>query len=249
MKAMIFAAGLGTRLRPLTNDRPKALVEVNGLSLLEIQLRRLQAFGITSVVVNIHHFADLMVSRITALSQSLGMEIHISDERDAVLETGGGLLKAGPLLAGSEPILLVNVDVLTNLDLAKLVEAYHQSSALAVLAVRNRPTSRYLVWDDALRLRGWKNMTTGEVKGDLKTTDHLEAMGWQALAFSGIHLISPSLLELLTQTGKFSIIDPYLNLSAHHHIQGFQHDADLWLDVGKPETLAQAASILDQILV
>jgi len=248
MKAMVFAAGLGTRLRPLTDDRPKALVEVNGMSLLEIQLRRLKAFGISTVVINIHHFADLMVSRIQALQKSLEMELLVSDERDAVLETGGGLLKAAPLLAGSEPILIVNVDVLTNLNYGLLQDTFQKQQALAVLAIRNRPTSRYLVWDSSLRLRGWKNMHTGEVKGNLKTTDQLEAMGWQALAFSGIQIISPKFISLMTQRGKFSIIDPYLSLAGDHLIRGYQHDEDVWLDVGKPETLAQATAVLDQIL-
>lgn len=249
MKAMIFAAGLGTRLRPLTNDRPKALVEVNGMSLLEIQLRRLKAFGIDQVVVNIHHFAELMEQRIEELQKRLGLDIVVSDERGLLLETGGGLQKAEPLLAGDEPTLVVNVDVVTNIDFKNLLDRFHSSNALALLALRQRPTSRYLVWDQGLRLKGWVHQGTGEVKGLLSSQEEIEEKGWLKLAFSGIHLISPELFPLIKQTGKFSIIDTYLDLVDTGRIQGYQHDNDIWLDVGKPETLKQAKDILHQVLL
>lgn len=249
MKAMIFAAGLGTRLRPLTNDRPKALVEVNGMSLLEIQLRRLKASGIDQVVVNIHHFAELMEQRIEELRKRLGLDIVISDERGLLLETGGGLQKAEPLLAGDEPILVVNVDVITNIDFQKLLDQFHSTNALSILALRQRPTSRYLVWDQALRLKGWVHKGTGEVKGLLNSQEEITVNGWHTLAFSGIHLISPELFPLIKQTGKFSIIDTYLDLASTGRIQGYQHDEDIWLDVGKPETLKQAKEILPKILL
>lgn len=239
MKAMLFAAGLGTRLRPLTNDRPKALVEVNGKSLLEIQLRRLHAFGISEVVVNVHHYADMVIAHLEAIDLP-GLNIQVSDERDALLETGGGLKKAGPQLAGSDPVLICNVDVLTNLDLGQMLRHFLASGALALMAVRKRETSRYLMWDESLRLMGWKNQKTGETKGSVSPS-------CIPLAFSGIHIISPDFISLIKQKGKFSIIDSYLNLCKEHLILGYPHDSDLWLDVGKPAALKQAASLLGNI--
>lgn len=277
MKAMIFAAGLGTRLRPLTNDRPKALVEVMGMSLLEIQLRRLRAFGVEQVVVNIHHFADLMEQRVEELRQRLEMDIVISDERGLLLETGGGLKKAEPLLVGNSPdttssdhattapdstnliptapiagsdspILIVNVDVISNIDYGQLLARFQESNSLAMLALRQRPTSRYLVWDEGLCLKGWVHKGTGEVRGLVRSVQEIEANHWQTLAFSGIHIISPELFGLICQEGKFSIIDTYLDLASTGRIHGFRHDDDIWLDVGKPMTLALAAKVFDQVL-
>ncbi len=292
---MIFAAGLGTRLRPLTNDRPKALVEIRGMSLLEIQLRRLQAFGAEQVVVNIHHFAELMEERIEGLRKRLGMDIVISDERGLLLETGGGLKKAAELLlrepsshspssekpssekassekpssemgtispigadsgqratptseSKSSPILVVNVDVLTNLDYGRLLSHHRESNSLATLALRQRETSRYLVWDDQLGLRGWVHKGTGEVRGMLNSAEEIAVNDWQTLAFSGIQIISPEIFGLIRQEGKFSIIDTYLDLADTGRIHGYPHDGDLWLDVGKPETLARAIEVIDQVL-
>ncbi len=227
--AMIFAAGLGTRLRPYTNDRPKALVEVGGMTLLEIQVRRLAHYGVQKIVVNIHHFAELMEREVEKL-RGIGPELVISDERNELLETGGGLLKAKELLQGDGPILVVNVDILTDLDYGLLSAQMARTNALAVLAVRNRETSRYLIWNAAHRLVGWRNQKTGEIRGEHPSEASL-------LAFSGIQLLHPHFLDLITETGKFSIIDTYLRLAPDHPIYAVPHDDSHWLDVGKPHNL------------
>lgn len=229
---MVFAAGLGTRLRPYTNDRPKALVEVGGMSLLEIQLRRLMRFGVEEVVVNAHHFAELVETELDSL-RHLGMEIKVSDERGMLLETGGGLKKAGELLGRDKPILIANVDVLTDLNLRDMESRLEESGALAVMAVRQRETSRYLVWGKDLRLKGWMNKKTGETRGNVEAED-------LQLAFSGVHMIRPEFLDLIRQEGKFSIIDTYLDLAQSQLILGHRHDEDLWMDVGKPDQLEEA---------
>ncbi len=249
MKAMIFAAGLGTRLRPLTNDRPKALVEIDGMSLLEIQLRKLKAFGVEQVVVNIYHFAELMEERVKVLRKRLGIEIVVSDERELLLETGGGLKKAAKLLIGNfSPILLVNVDIISNLNYDLLLSHHLESKSLATLALRQRQTSRYLVWDNRLQLRGWVHQGTGKVRGMLNSYEEIAVNGWQILAFSGIQIISPEMVPLIRQEGMFSIIDTFLDLASTERIRGYRHDDDLWLDVGKPETLARAVGMIKQIL-
>lgn len=236
VKAMVFAAGLGTRLRPLTLDRPKALVEVEGMSLLEIQLRRLLAFGISEVVVNIHHFPELMRETIANFDFP-GLHIQVSDESGELLETGGGLKKAAPLLKEAEAILILNVDVLTNLNLSKMVEEFKASEALAMLAIRKRETSRHLVWDDNFQLKGWKNIRDNHTRGHVEPHFHLRA-------FSGIQLLRPAFLELIQQEGKFSIIDTYLDLASSNVILGYPHDDDQWLDVGKPPELARAKELI-----
>jgi NDP-sugar pyrophosphorylase family protein len=239
MKAMIFAAGLGTRLRPLTNDRPKAMVEVEGRPLLEIQILRLKALGFTELVVNVHHFADLIIDFLRE-KEHFGLRIHISDERDLLLDTGGGLSRARPLLEGKEPFFVCNVDVLTDLDPRALARAHQSAGALATLAVRDRHTSRYLLFDQDLRLAGWRNEKTGEVRG--KPPEDANP-----LAFSGLHVIDPTIFPLIRHRGVFSIIDVYLELMAEHKIIGFRHDEGIWLDVGKPPELEAAAAIVSQI--
>ncbi|MEO1433906.1 MAG: nucleotidyltransferase family protein [Bacteroidota bacterium] len=241
VKAMIFAAGLGTRLRPLTNDRPKALVEVDGISLLEIAIRRLLFFGIKEIVVNIHHFADRMNNFLD--QHDFGVAIHRSDESDKVLETGGGLLKAKPFFADHEgPILIFNVDVLTNLDLSTFVGFHRSSGNLATLAVRERDTSRYLHFDENLHLCKWSNEKTGAIKISREGRGRT-----RPYAFSGIHVIEPQMLDLFTREGKFSIIDTYLDLAKRHPIGAYDHTHDEWLDVGKPEALKQAPDLLEKI--
>ncbi|MEM0999076.1 MAG: nucleotidyltransferase family protein [Bacteroidota bacterium] len=232
-KAMIFAAGLGTRLRPLTNDRPKAMVQVDGMPLLEIQIRRLKALGFTEIVVNVHHFADLIIDFLRA-NDHFGLTIHLSDERDQLLDTGGGLWKARSFLADGGPFYLCNVDVLTDLNPEVLREQHERRRALVTLAVRNRPTSRYLLFGEGQRMLGWKNAHTGAVRG--QAPDHAEA-----LAFSGLHVIDPAIFAKVDRRGAFSIIDVYLDLMAEESIVGLQHDDTFWLDVGKPPELAAAA--------
>ncbi|MEO0468062.1 MAG: nucleotidyltransferase family protein [Bacteroidota bacterium] len=241
MKAMLFSAGLGTRLRPLTNDRPKALVEVGEKSLLEWNLLRLKSFGITEVVVNVHHFADLMIDFLHR-HQNFGLNLHISDERDLLLETGGGLQFAAPLLRGNEPILLCNVDILTSLNPHTFLAYHQQQQGLATLAVRQRETSRYLLWDRDMRLVGWQNVKTDEIRMSRPQTTN-----WQAWAFSGYHIIEPDILKLIEEEGKFSIIDVYLRLAREHNIFAWDHSADAWLDVGKPHNIPLAEAMISDV--
>jgi NDP-sugar pyrophosphorylase family protein len=243
MKAMILAAGLGTRLRPLTDNRPKALVEVAGRTLLEITLARLRAFRVNEVIVNVHHFADVVVAYLKA-HDNFGMRIEVSRE-DALLDTGGGLKKAGWFfLEGSgrhEPFLLHNVDVISTIDLERMVQFHKQNTELATLAVQERETSRYLLFDEHLQLCGRR------AARDQKPEIVRPSPRTQALAFSGIHVISPRLFALMKEEGIFSIIDSYLRLAAGgEKIAAFRADEYYWRDLGKPADLQQAAHDLEQ---
>ena len=243
MKAMILAAGLGTRLRPLTDSRPKALVEVCGRTLLEITLLRLRSFGVTEVIINVHHFSDQTVAYLKA-KQNFRMRIEISREDDLLLDTGGGLKKAAWffLQDGSEqPFLLHNVDVLSDIDLARMLQAHREAGALATLAVQRRDTSRQLLFDERGQLCGRRK--SGEMNGEVDRPSKV----LEPLAFSGIHVISPRLLRLISEDGAFSIIDTYLRLAAAgEKIQSFQADQYSWLDLGKPESIKQAEIGLQQ---
>lgn len=247
MKAMILAAGLGTRLRPLTNDRPKALVEIAGRTLLEITLARLRTFGIDDVIINIHHFADKVVAYLRA-HRDFGMRIVISCE-DMLLDTGGGLKKAAWFFlenpeTSNEPFLLHNVDVLSTIDLRRMVEFHAQRNALATLAVQSRETSRYLLFDSSMKLCGRRSGEDG--KPELVRT----ASDITALAFSGIHVISPRLLSMLSEDSAFSIITSYLRLAAHgESIQAFAADDYYWRDLGKPENIANAEEDIENGIV
>ena len=237
MKAMIFAAGLGTRLRPITDSLPKALVPVGGKTLLEWCILRLRHFGITDVVVNIHHFAD-QIDEILSVNNGFGSNVVISDERAAVLETGGGLKKALPLLAGSDPVFVLNVDVVTNLDLDKFLAFHDQHKPLATLAVMSRASSRSLLFTDAFQLAGWKNLKTNETKLALKDGILKE------MAFSGISLLTPAFLSDIPFEGKFSIIDLFLYQAAKGAVLGFDHTGDYFIDVGRPENIPLAEQAL-----
>jgi NDP-sugar pyrophosphorylase family protein len=238
MKAMVFAAGLGTRLRPLTDDRPKALVELNGRTLLEITLARLKTFQITEVVVNAHHFADKLIDYLDA-NHNFGIEIHVSRE-DVLLDTGGGLKKAARFFLNDshspdEPILVHNVDVISNIDLARMEQAHRGRLALATLAIQDRPTSRYLLFDDHRQLCGRRigRDATAEMVRPSHRVD--------ARAFSGIHIISPRLFAKLTGDGPFSIIDSYLRLAGTGEtIRAFPADEYDWRDLGRLDALRQA---------
>jgi MurNAc alpha-1-phosphate uridylyltransferase len=235
MQAMIFAAGLGTRFKPWTDKHPKALALVNGKSLLQRNIEYLQQYAITDVVVNVHHFADQLVEAIEK-NKGWGSHITISDESKEVLETGGALKKASPFLY-SEGIVIINADILTDLDL-KAMSAYHRrEQSLATLAVTDRITSRYFLFDSGNILCGWRNNKTGEEKIS-RTANHLVPK-----AFSGIHIISNKLLPLLTQEGKFGIVDVYLELSKTHVIKAFDHSGSHFVDVGKPESVAIAEQL------
>ncbi len=235
MKAMVLAAGLGTRLRPLTDDRPKALVEVAGRTMLEITLERLRAFGIKEVIVNVHHFADLVIDYLQA-NRNFGMGIEISRE-DVLLDTGGGLKNAAWFFledAGDQPFLVHNVDVISTIDLARMVRFHVEQNALATIAVQARPTSRPLLFDQAGQLL--RRADKGKVNPE---------PGLQSLAFSGIHAISPRMFDKLTESGVFSIIDSYVRLSAAgEKILAFLADEYYWRDLGRPENVAQAAQDL-----
>ena len=239
---MILAAGLGTRLRPLTDDRPKALVEVAGRTLLEITLGRLQAFGIREVIVNVHHFADMVVEYLAA-NKNFGMRIEVSRE-EVLLDTGGGLKKAAYFFledSGEEPFLLHNVDVISTIDLGRMVEFHKSHGALATLALQQRETSRYLLFDENLELCGRQS------RGGEKAEVVRRAPRMQPLAFTGIHLISPRFLEMLEEEGVFSIIVPYLRLAGRgERIMAFRADGYYWQDLGKPENLRRASEDLRQ---
>jgi NDP-sugar pyrophosphorylase family protein len=237
MKTMVLAAGLGTRLRPLTNDRPKALVEINGHTLLEITLTRLREFGVTDVIVNVHHFADMVVDYLAA-KRNFGMRIAISREGDLPLDTGGGLEKAAWFFqaASDEPFLLHNVDVLSTIDLTRMVQFHREHDALATLAVQQRPSSRQLLFDDDGRLCG--RLFEKEQRTELARS----AEPLHPLAFCGIHVISPRLLSLMTEHGVFSIVETYLRIAANRErILAFRADGAYWRDVGSIESLNLAA--------
>lgn len=240
MKALIFAAGLGTRLKEYTADKPKALVCLAGKPLLQRAIEHLKAFGITDITVNVFHFADQVISFING-HDSFGIDIHISDERDQLLDTGGGLKKAGAFLKGNEPFLIYNVDIVSNLDLNVLLKYHQEQNALATLVVRSRQTSRYLMFDQNRQLAGWKNFSNGETIVSREDS----FAGASPLAFSGIHLVQPELLELITEEGKFPIMDLYLRLAKEHSIKAFIDQSDLWMDLGKPEELLMAEKFFD----
>ena len=243
MKAMILAAGLGTRLRPLTNDRPKALVEVGRHTLLEITLTRLRSFGISEVIVNVHHFAD-MVADYLRKNSGFGMRIEISRE-ETLLDTGGGLKKAGWFFQETPedrdtPFLLHNVDVISTIDLGRMIQAHRESKALATLAVQARETSRYLLFD--------KEGLCGRRAGrDGKTEMARPSPSPEALAFCGIHVISPRMLPMMTEEGAFSIIDSYRHLAARgEQILALRADDYYWRDLGRPKNVAEAAQDLKE---
>jgi len=235
MKAMIFAAGLGTRFKPWTDKHPKALAVINGKSLLQRNIEYLQQYDITDVVVNVHHFADQVVNAIEK-AKGWGSNITISDERDEVLETGGGLIKAKNFL-DNDTFLTLNVDILTDANLKYFLASHQQENSLITLAVTDRKTSRYLLFNKYNRLCGWRNTKTGEEKIVLKAKDIFEK------AYSGLAIFEPSVFNLVSLTGKFSLIDLYLALAHDNKIAGFNHSESKLLDVGKPESVAVAEEI------
>jgi NDP-sugar pyrophosphorylase family protein len=241
MKAMILAAGRGTRLHPLTETIPKALVKAGGMSLLERLIMKMKVQGVDHIVINVHHEA----SQITAFllkKANFGIRIEVSHEKDQLLETGGGISNAVHLLEGDEPFVVHNVDVLSDIDLRVMYAKHLAGGALATLAVRSRKTSRYLLFDESLRLHGWENRDTGE-----RMIPSGRENGLRPLAFSGIHVISPLIFKLFEEKGAFSIIDTYLRLCNKHSIMGFQHDEGLWIDAGKPEGLKTANLLLGNL--
>ena len=237
MKAMVFAAGIGERLKPLTNEMPKALVPVNGKPMLEHIILKLKAAGFLQLVINVHHFADQIIQFLQT-NNNFGLKIEISDERNYLLDTGGGIKQAAQFLSGKEPFLVHNVDIFSNVDLKAMYEYHLASDSLATLLVSSRSSTRQLLFDRKENLSGWQNTETGEIKSaypDFDIAKHKE------FAFGGIHVISPKIFEWMDEwTGKFSIINFYLSVCPKHPIRYYTtNDLDL-MDVGKPETLAEA---------
>jgi NDP-sugar pyrophosphorylase family protein len=237
-KAMIFAAGLGTRLMPLTAHKPKALVELNGITLLQRAVDKLTHAGIRFIVINIHHFPDLMKEAIEQLKTD-GAEIIISDESDILLDTGGGLTKAAEFLKGDKPFVLHNVDVISDVNLKEMYSLHIREKALATLAVSKRLTARYFMWDNG-RLCGWTNTQT---KARIDCGHPINSP--RLLAFSGIHIVSPEILDLINETGIFSINKVYLRLAEKHKIIAYEHDPAFWADLGTVSKLEKASKLLN----
>ena len=258
MKAMVLAAGLGTRLRPLTNDRPKALVEINGRTLLEITITRLAAVGVREIIVNVHHFAEMVVDYLKH-EKNFGLRIEVSREEDLLLDTGGGLKKAEWFFSEKsasrtgrdpeEPFLLHNVDVVSDIDFREMLRFHTAQKALATLAVQARESSRQLLFNSELQLRGRRingpdTLTAVEGPTGQSTCD-MSPAPLLPLAFSGIHVLSPRIFPMISETGVFSIIDSYLRLAGRgEKILAFRHDGSYWRDLGRTADFAQAASEL-----
>jgi len=232
MKAMILAAGLGTRLKPFTDHHPKALAPVNGKPVLQRNVEFLQGFGIEDVIVNVHHFAD-QIEKAISDANGWGSNLTISNERDEVLETGGGIVKASWFLEDSDPFVVMNADILTDLDLGAMITTHRQNKPMGTLAVTTRSSSRALLFNPNNELCGWKNEKTGETKGK----------PGHPFAFSGIQVLSPAIFNHIRFSGKFSMIDVYLDLCSQHRFLAFDHSQSLFMDIGSPEKLALAEKV------
>ncbi|MEI8109781.1 MAG: nucleotidyltransferase family protein [Chitinophagia bacterium] len=233
MKAMLFAAGMGTRLKPWTDIHPKALAVVNGKTLLQRNIEYLQLAGIKEVVVNVHHFADQIIQAVSE-SKGWGSLVHISDETGQLLDTGGGLVKAAPYFLGESYFVAMNVDILTDLSLEKMIQQHLDLNALATLAVSDRMSNRHFLFDEAQSLVGWRQLEPFSEK-IVKDSQLLIPK-----AFSGVHVISPAIFDKIQLQGKFSMVDIYLSLASHCKIVGYNHTGTRFLDVGKPASLQLA---------
>jgi N-acetyl-alpha-D-muramate 1-phosphate uridylyltransferase len=236
MKAMIFSAGLGSRFKPWTDHHPKALAIVNGKSLLQRNIEYLQQYGITEVVVNVHHFAHQIIAAINT-NKGWGSNITISDETDAVLETGGGLLKAKQLLQGDEPFITLNVDILTNLNISHLLAYHNKHQPIISFGVTNRQSSRCFLFDEYNKLSGWRNNQTGQEILSNSSTNLIPK------AYSCVAIFNPIVFDVIQQQGKFSLTETYLDIAKTHTILGYDHSGDVLIDVGKPESVAVAESL------
>ena len=255
---MIFAAGLGTRLKPLTDTLPKALVPLAGKTLLQWQIERLKAAGITDIVVNVHHFPDMIINYLRE-NDNFGCRIAVSDERDMLLETGGGLRKAKSLLTGirfpesgypEDPILICNVDILSNIDIPTLLRAYNPDE-MGMVVVSSRDTQRYLLFDYDNRLRGWTNIATGEVRGPL-SDNHYPIANTRKLAFSGMQVLNPRIFEVMEKVvaekgEKFSLIDLYLSIAEKEILRAFIPENYRMMDVGKINQLSEAEAFAEAL--
>ena len=247
MKAMIFAAGLGSRLKPLTDTMPKALVPVAGCPMLEHVILKLKASGFTEIVINIHHFGEQIIDFLKT-NNDFGLTIHISDERDRLLDTGGGIRKARLFFENSgEPFLVHNVDILSDMNLKELYDFHMQSGSVATLLASRRTTSRYLLFNTERKLRGWINKDTGQVKPE---GFHYDESLYREYAFSGIHVFSPAVFRLMEAPrweGKFSIMDFYLATCGQTDYSGYLAEKLELIDIGKPETLARAEKFVKKL--
>jgi len=237
MKAMILAAGLGTRLKPFTDKHPKALAIVNGKTILQRNIEYLASYGIKEVIVNVHHFAN-QITDLIETNDGFGSAITFSDETNEVLETGGGIKKAAWFFENDdEPFVVMNVDILTDMNLEQMILQHKKNNPLATLAVTSRVTSRYFLFDDLNHLCGWTNQKTGERKISRESKNYI------LKAFSGIHIISPKIFALVKMEGKFSMVDVYLELAKTHDITAFDHSDSKFIDVGKPESILKAENL------
>ena len=242
MKALLLAAGKGTRLKSLTNKKPKALVEINGVTLLERNIKKLMFYGVDEIIINVHHCANQIIQFLKD-KDHFGIRIEISDERDELLDTGGGLLKASWFFDDKMPFFIHNVDVLSEVNLREMLEYHNYTNLEITLAVKNRESSRYLLFDQQKHLIGWKNAST---KGMVMTRNSPKK--YEEYGFSGIQIMNPSIFKDIEQKGKFSLIDLYLTLSKHHMIVAYIHNKDRWIDVGTKEKLKKAEKIADELI-
>jgi len=240
VKALILAAGLGTRLMPLTANTPKALVRIHGIPLLEIAIRKLTREGFSDITVNIHHHAGQIIDYLAG-HPFPGARINVSDESEMLLDTGGAILHARRFLDGPEPFLVHNVDVISDIDLQALYRANRTGQHLATLAVSHRSSSRYFLFDDKGMMCGWKDTANNKTRWSGEPVDNAKP-----LAFSGVHVIHPGIFELLTEKGRFSIVDAYLRLARSHPVGSYFHTGNAWLDVGKKKQLPVAARYLSK---
>jgi len=234
MKAIILAAGLGSRLKNITNNKPKALVEVNGKTMLELVLQNLKKQGVTNFLINIHHFGDSIIDFL-ALNNNFGVNITISDERDKLLDTGGAILKARNFIKGNEPVFVHNVDIISDVKIIDLLNYHTQSGSIATLCVRKRNSGRGLLFDENMHLVGWTNIE----KHQFKWVSNIYK-DYNLFAFSGIYIISPEFVNEIKQTGKFSIIDTWLNVAKNNCISGFVDYSQTWHDLGTVEKISVA---------
>jgi NDP-sugar pyrophosphorylase family protein len=239
MRAIIFAAGMGTRLKPFTESHPKALFPLNGKPLLWYAINKLKEAGASSLVINVHHFASQIVEYLQ--NNDLGIPIHISDETTELLDTGGALLKAKEWLNHNEPIIAYNADILSSVNLTEALECHQKAEVLATLIVRKRETTRYFLFDPSMHLCGWRNTSTGEEILSNNSMNDLDQ--W---AFSGIQILSPTIFNHITETGKFSVTPLYLRLAQSQKIVGYPDSSDFWLDLGKPGQVGIAETWLNE---
>ncbi len=239
MKAMIFAAGKGTRLQPLTNNTPKALIKFNGIPLLELVIKKLISSGVTEIIINVHYLANQILDFLK-IKNNFGIRIEISDETEELLDTGGGLKKASWFFDDNKPFILYNVDVISDINIEEMISFHIKNKALVTLAVRLRTSSRYFLFNDKQELSGWENVKTRE------RIISRSSENYTSMAFSGIHIINPSIFAALMQESEFSIVKNYLELSKNNLIKAYVHNDNYWFDIGDKEKLSIAEKFLNK---